>query len=417
MLHTLEMKNNISVSLTFYFLLFVGFVLILPTTYHGDQGFWKHWAIQILENGISQIYHFKLFGRHPVNYHPVWLYLLAVFGKIQGSPEAIIANLNSVKAIPLAFDFIAATSLIYLFKNTARSYLLPLGLLLNIAFLYNSIIWGQIDTIYTTFTLLAFIFAFHHRQLPAMLCFLLALNTKLQAIVFAPILFIVLAPGLSKDKKRGARDIVITLSVQLLILLPFWWGGTLGKLGEVLFGAMDFYPFLSLNAFNIWHLLFGHEARKMSDAVLFSGLSYKQWGLIGFAIVYAISCAPLCIKTFFSSTPSSHTKGYQKLVMLTLSLCALAFFFFNTQMHERYSHPCILLSFVYGCYRKNWTLYLICSLAYFLNLERAMKAFKLGYYDSLLFDSRFVASLFGVAILYGIYELYRLTFRRFQRPY
>ena len=53
-------------------------------------------------------------------------------------------------------------------------------------------------------------------------------------------------------------------------------------------------------------------------------------------------------------------------------LSILGFFFFNTQMHERYSHPAMLMAFLYGILNKNYWIYGITSIAYFLNMEKTL---------------------------------------------
>ena len=96
-------------------------------------------------------------------------------------------------------------------------------------------------------------------------------------------------------------------------------------------------------------------------------------------------------------------------VLLSIGLIPLLFAFFNTQMHERYWHAAVLFLAAYGFLRRDYMLYIIVSVAYFLNLESVLRYLELRKYSVLVFEPRFVASLFALAIVVGLVKLYRLT--------
>ena len=73
-------------------------------------------------------------------------------------------------------------------------------------------------------------------------------------------------------------------------------------------------------------------------------------------------------------------------------------------MHERYSHPIIICSFMYGLVSRKYDLYILSSLAYFLNLEKVMRFFNLQY-QTLIFEPRFIATLFAIIIVIAFYRL------------
>jgi Gpi18-like mannosyltransferase len=50
--------------------------------------------------------------------------------------------------------------------------------LFNPAFWYNTIIWGQVDSIHTFFVFVSVLFAINKKPLPALVFMLLAVNTK-----------------------------------------------------------------------------------------------------------------------------------------------------------------------------------------------------------------------------------------------
>lgn len=74
-------------------------------------------------------------------------------------------------------------------------------------------------------------------------------------------------------------------------------------------------------------------------------------------------------------------------------------------MHERYAHPALLLSFLYGVVRKDYLIFLLTAIAYFLNMEAILHFFGWDY-GSFLFQKDFVAALFLGAMIYGFFRLY-----------
>jgi hypothetical protein len=73
-------------------------------------------------------------------------------------------------------------------------------------------------------------------------------------------------------------------------------------------------------------------------------------------------------------------------------------------MHERYSHPAFLFIIAYSFLRKSYYLYMIFSIAYFLNLEKALRAFDL-HYGIFIFGNRFIAGLYLITIIILFREL------------
>lgn len=384
-------------------LLFIMYVVLLPRQMHTfDVGIWKRWMVHIFNNGLSDIYNTT------ANYPPVYMYFAYLFGKFQGSVEFIDRYLYFSKLIPLFFDFVGAISILLLLKNNTKKYIFPFCLLLNIGYLYNSIYWGQIDSLYTTFTLLAFIFAFRQQVVWSTVFYMLAINSKLQAIIFFPILGLLLLPLVIKSiKKIGQVILTITVS-QIIIFLPFLLNGTGQNALKVYGTAVDLYTKVSQSAWNFWWLILEERPDKITDDQIFYIWSYKAWGISLFLICSTIILVPLLLKSFQAVLDrSKFDNRFFELSFLCATLVTIAFFSFPTQMHERYIHASILLSFCYGIYSKKYGIHIICSIAYFLHLEGIMHFFNLSNYKTLVWQPNFVASLFLLSLLIGLIHLYR----------
>ncbi len=398
--------------LLLFTLIYVILVVLLPEKSHpGDMGHWERWSAFMLTEGFPNIYDYGIVYPtiFPCNYPPLLLYFLDLFGHLFGTVESISEHIKYFKAIPLLFDFIGAASIFLLIKKDSKTQFLPLLLLFNIAYLYNSIFWGQVDSIPTTFVLLSLIFAIRSQLTFSLIFYVLAINTKLQMIIFLPLLGLVLFPLFLKSYKKSTFSFGVALMTQLILILPFLVAGTIPKLFYVLTHAVDQYTNISLNAFNFWHLVMNENPMYNKDYQMWwLGLSYKKWGLLLFFTFSAVSLLPIFLKSLKRwKQKAVIDQNFKEMIFLSAFLVAICFFFFNTQMHERYSHPIIIMSFYFGVLSRQYWIYGIASLAYLLNMELVLKAFEWIKYDHFLFNQQFIASLFLIAMVLGFIQLYR----------
>ena len=344
------------------------------------------------------------------NYHPFFMYLLYFFGKICGTNESLYENINYIKIIPLIFDFIGVFMFIYFFRKTEKSFFYSLLLLLNIGYFYNSIFWGQVDSIYTTFCLMSIIFALINKIEFATIMFVFAINSKLQAIIFFPILGLVILPQLIKNPKKIFLTIGCAALVQLSILFPFILKGKLNECLSVFTSGVNHYTNVSLFANNIWYLfLWNKECYNVEDFTTFMGITYKNIGLFLFLLSSFITLFPLFLKTIaiIRQKDTVQTKEFAELVFFSTTLTIWNFFYFNTQMHERYSHPLIIFSFFYAYLSKNWLWYIIATIALLLNMTRVFPFADYDITKYCFYNQHFISILFGLGLFFGYYILFK----------
>lgn len=366
------------------------------------MAFWRYWAEYSFLNGPGRIYESK------TDYFPVFLYTLWGFAEFQGSSEALARNINYIKVVPLVFDFIAAFSIYYLVPRRQWRFYLPMVLLFNVAYLYNDLIWGQVDAIPCTIALLALIAALRDRPVWAAALLVLALNTKLQALVFIPFVGLLWLASVWRRPREAAYSLLAVAVLQIAILLPLILEGTTGELWRVAFESVDKYPRVSMNALNFWWLVYDIDPAYVDDPDIWYVLSHKHSGYVLFFGSSLLVMLPWLQATWrrFRKGPigmvsDDSEQSYYRLTVLTVALAALLFFFFNTQMHERYAHPAILLLFVYAVLRRSYWLYALASVAYFLNLEYVLHYLELPNYRTVVFHGDFVASLFAIVLVVG----------------
>lgn len=393
-----------------YILLFFLLLALVPRAgFQDDVNYWISWATYSLENGFGNIYQLE-----SNMYNPVFHYILYAYGRFMGSPEKINYYQHYIKAFVLLFDFLGALLAVSLVRAQAQQrFMLSLLLLLNIAYIYNTLIWEQIDAIYTSLVLAAVVLALRRYPVWSFVLYILALNAKAQAILFLPALLLLWLPYWWNSISVFIKSIVVAAVVQVLILSPFMWAGEKNTLARIIELNTDtsagMETLVSMNAFNIWALLASDKVWG-NDSVTYMGVSYHSWGVGAFLLFSAIALIPLLLHAIRSAFDKAFFESHKESWMLILLSCAvlpLISAFFNTRMHERYWHASILFFAAYGFLSRSYWLYVLVSVAYFLNIESVFRFINLQNYKVLIFHPQFIAALFGIAIIASLYKLYR----------
>ncbi len=143
-------------------------------------------------------------------------------------------------------------------------------------------VWGQIDSIYTNLAFLAIVAGLLY-PVAGILLYLLALNTKQQAIEFLLVMAAVLLYSLCNFKTL-ALAIVGAVVLQVLLLLPFISNGGVSKLVTIAGNTVGLYNNLSISAFNIWYLIAKGNPYFIHDNDVYFLFSYRTIGMVLFAI-------------------------------------------------------------------------------------------------------------------------------------
>ncbi len=396
-----------------YLLIFITYVIILPNTGHGGDFYcWREWTKHLFTNGLGNAY------KSWTDYLPLYQYFLYLFGLTQGSLEDIEKNIYLLKISTLIFDFIGGLFIIKLIKERIRNpyewFFYSMFFFLNIAVFYNTLIWGQVDGILATFVFISVYFAIKEKVLLSLLFFVLAINMKLQAIIFLPILGLLILPLLIKEfsPRNILKWLLSVITLQVLILLPFILKGDFLKIVDVITNSFGKYPVVSMNAYNVWFWFFKSDLTQLPDNGLFMGITYKHLGLLLFFASSFIALWPLLKVTYNKVIRKSIESISIEKIMLTASLIPLLFFFFNTQMHERYSHPALIFVISYSILSKDFLPSAIICIAYLLNLEDVFRYLQLDSYKVFFFKRHFIAIIYFIGILLLYFRLYNLKLKR-----
>ncbi|NJP07338.1 MAG: hypothetical protein HC837_17805 [Chloroflexaceae bacterium] len=159
------------------------------------------------------------------------------------------------------------------------------------------------------------------------LCWTIALLIKPQAIILAPLLWIV---TLQRYGTRGLlQGGLLSVGLIVLALLPLALADQGAGVAQAYFGSVGRFPKATTGAFNLWYLV--TMGTRMHDSVQLAGLlSLRQIGLVLVLLAALLVVIALAWRAFRSDTTGA------PIALQAAAVLALAFFLLPTQIHERY---------------------------------------------------------------------------------
>jgi Gpi18-like mannosyltransferase len=335
-------------------------ILIAPLIegYPSDIACFKGWSHAVFSKGMSNFYSSEMY----VDYPPAYLYVLYLIGFLRNALDIgydspvflIILKLPSILADVFSsfVIFLAARKI-----SGAAALLLATLYLFNPAVIFNSTVYGQIDSFLMLFIIIMLIALYNEKLVAASVVFVVALLIKPQALVFSPLLLCECVRNVIKIKslKTVILSLLCAVAAFLVIVFPFYLKQDIFQIVSLYRKTLSSYPYATLNACNLFALFGGNGASE--DAVVFI-FSYRWWGYILLA-----SAAGFAMYIYLVG------RGASKLFYAAFVLAA-AFFVLGVRIHERYLFPVIgvsLLSYIYTTDRRFLYLFFGFSLTAFLN--------------------------------------------------
>lgn len=389
------------------FLFFANLSRFIPG-FVGDLNCFARWSTAILKSGLGSIY-----TSCDANYLPFYPYILWVYTKLAGCEEDIWRYIGELRLFTLVFEVIGIWYIYRWIDKKTSFMMLVLICLLNVGFSYNTIIWGQVDGIFSAFTFIALYYAYKQDMLRSSIWMILAINAKLQAVIFLPLWGLLFLNNLFIERKLKTVifSLIAIIVVQVILLIPFLTTeGQMKALGNVIVNSNGLYPKISMSAFNIWYILLPKDVLENgSDKdIYWLGLSYNKLGLLLFCISSALAMFPVLRDVFYTFRRKENAVLNRSRLWLSASIVTLSFFFFNAEMHERYCHPAIVFLTAYAFYERKYIIYILFSIAYFLNLEFVLSEahYPHPHYD--WYTPRNIAWLFAIVLALMFIRLYTL---------
>ncbi|MGA2410848.1 MAG: glycosyltransferase 87 family protein, partial [Candidatus Binataceae bacterium] len=234
-----------------------------------------------------------------------------------------------VETPPLLADLLLGTTMFAWLRRSGRSLAIAwagmLLIALNPALLFDSVVWGQTDSLVTSMMWLAALLALDSEYEVAAALLAIAVLQKPHALIMLPALVsrLLRKDGISRLlAPAGAFAITVAIAVA-----PFAAGRPWDWLPRFYAGALATFPQTSVNAFNLMAIIGG--IRQPETATIF-GVSYYALGL---ALVLAVN-ALSCMLVWRNPSPQA--------LMFAIFLALFGEFLFATRMHERYLYPALV---------------------------------------------------------------------------
>ena len=197
--------------------------------------------------------------------------------------------------------------------------------------------WGQVGAIGSATLLAGIIWLFEEKPLRAIGIVTLGFLLKLQMMFFVPLLL------LWVFKKWGWKKLVASLAVMTGVFFgvsaPFVIAGQMERVVYLIMRSADWFPYMSLNAYNLWWIVTGGNGFGTIDRMWVWGpMTAKTLGLVLFMGCVLCALALMVRK-----------KGNRETLIKAGLWIAFGFFMLPTQMHERYIYPAFLFLALLSC--------------------------------------------------------------------
>lgn len=352
-------------------------LLLVPNPgFEADVSFWKSWGLATYDKGIVE--GIKLTNN---NYPTPFAYTLGLMVKIYSifkdphNFNEFWTNTNLTflavsKAFPILADFGIAALILFIGRNASAlgfpilsfsTYqLLALGYLFSPISLIDGALWGQVDSLGLFIFLSAIILALKRWPFLAGALFMVAMMTKLQNMIYGPLFFLFIwqltGPAGLARAAAGAFAGFVGLNIE------FFTSHNMNRVILSLTQNYDYFPYLSLNAFNLWWIVSGAKGMQVIDKVAAIGIvNAKTVGLLIFSSFYLLALVrQRTLKTF-----------WENLIIINAT-----FFLFMTESHDRYLFPTTVFLLLWAPSFKRFKVFTICytlfTLLYFYNLHTAL---------------------------------------------
>lgn len=326
-----------------------------------DQVYFLHWASLAERGGVAAVYGPRADGRPWCNYPPLYPYVLrslaSVYRTGTGKPldNAVMAD---VAGLRLTAETAAASALfkmpaviadamtcallvVWLSRRASMKTATVVAMLYGLmpAVIFDSAVWGQVDSIPTLFLLIALESVLRQRWTWAGAFTALAVLTKAQAVLIVPL--IAIAALFSGRRAAGAamRVVAGAAVVAVVLLAPLW--SVRENVAKAYTDAAGYYPFMHLNGFSAWFLanpltsprlyaLADHYRR--DDVAILAGLTPRQLGFVSFGLVAGTLMVTV-----------ARARAGAGILRQAAAILPLAFMVLCTQMHERYLLPAMAM--------------------------------------------------------------------------
>jgi len=349
---------------------FVSFVIRMYLSQFEGYGYdiwiFKTWSRAVYYTGFAHFY-----DGIRSDYPPFYIYFLWAIGTFYKSFISFSFDIDSpvftfLIKMPAMIADISTAFLIFLIVRRYGSFRLAflsmISYSFNPAIMYNSAIWGQVDSVYTLFFMLALMQLVSDKPMLSGIFLTLAILTKPQSLVLLPLfaLYVIRKYSIFTSVKVAAAS----CAVFVVVSLPFYPINSILNIFKQYSSSYIQYPYNSLNAFNIW----AFTGMFQPDDTQFMFITYRTWGYILFGMIF-IYVAYFTLKNKDDMS-----------IYISSAILFFTFFMFFTRIHERYLFPVFApLAVAMTLDRRFSYVYLLATITFLFNLHFVLEETKSGF--------------------------------------
>jgi Gpi18-like mannosyltransferase len=385
-------------------------IFLAPHTgYAFDVGVSKLWAVWPLLHGFGDIYTNPSIAVASFPSYVIPIYLLSGLGWLAQTLGVSLASTSLVFTVFVKFpgmlgDFALAAAVWRFARRTVGQRLALIaagGILVHPVIWYDSAVWGQMDSLYAALLVFSMDLGDKGRCLPAWLTWVLAVCTKLQSIVLFPLLCFLSIER--QGVKKTVKNMLFAALFGFAICLPYLVRDPIGVFENMLTNTTR-YPYLTVNAMNIWWPVAANVGMATQDAfLLFPQVSARAVGLFLFGAVTFVTLTLL------------HKRRSSTALFASASILSVSFFLLLTQMHERYLYPAVPFLLLLALRERRAIVPLvIVSSGLFVNLVAVLPLFTAtgGVFDAAETVHAYIPHAVWISLLSSLGFLLWLLFRQ-----
>ncbi len=333
-----------------------------------DMDHFVRWTKAATQDGVPFVY-----ATTHSDYPPGLFYFLKPVGWIYhrffSSSFDDTTTLRTLLKFPAVVADLATAALLFLFlrkwKSERIAFWVATSYALNPAVIYESAYWGQVDAVNTLFMVASVLFLMRRKIELSWVALTIAFLIKMHAVVVAPVIFF--ASLKYYPWKRILKAAVLSSLAAIILLSPFIYHNQIDRAKDAYTTAVARYPYVSVNAFNLWWLSQPLKVQKMEapyydgrrdDVPVLAGITCKQFGFLALGIFTLLTIVIL------NRTGDPYTIAFAAFAL------TFAFYVLPTEIHERYMFPALaFLSVVYCHNRRFIMMYAALTLTFLINLQ------------------------------------------------
>ena len=325
--------------------------VLLPENagFTADLEAFRFWAADLGENGPLGAYSRGYF----LDYLPGYLWILWPLGTLSGVLTGSFDPGVLIKLPGILADGLLILATVRLASELGASTRAQRVLALTLAFTpiiwLNSAVWGQVDAVGTSALMLAVTELIKARTIRAAALAALAAVIKPQFGILIPLIAVLAVVRARRSGDPWSLPLVALTGTAVVSIAALPFGLTVVDVIQRVGEAAATYPYLSVNAWNVWAL-----ADSDGTGVLLNG----GWGsdtapLFGFGppalLVGTLMLLMAIVAACWAARHDDRTR-----TVAALALIAIAFFLLPTRVHERYLFPAVPLTFALAAALPRW---------------------------------------------------------------